>query len=71
MTPHMSASWRKLVGMALLWVALASLFRLSRDGTELGLSIPLLGFACFVAGLSLFADGFKRSVVADLQGTPR
>jgi predicted membrane channel-forming protein YqfA (hemolysin III family) len=67
MTKHMAAAWRRLVGIALLWVALAALFRMSRgDGAPQDVWISLFGFACFVLGLSLFADGFKRSIVADL-----
>ncbi len=66
MTKHMAASWRKLVGIALLWVALAALFRIAQAGGGLAPWLPLLGFACFAAGLSLFADGLKRSIVAEL-----
>lgn len=69
MTKQMAASWRKLVGIALLWVALAALIRTSQGvETALGQWLPLLGFACFAAGLTLFADGFKRTIVAGLQG---
>jgi len=65
MDENMAGSWRKLVGIALLWVALAVLFRLSQGGGAAeGPWMPLLGFACFAGGMSLFADGLKRSIVA-------
>ena len=68
MNEQMSASWRKLVGSALLWVALTALIRMTQEpGASLGIVAPLLSFACFAAGLLLFADGIKRSISADLR----
>lgn len=55
-----------MVGIALLWAGLASLVYVA---TASAASYPaslvaLLGFASFAAGLSFFADGLKRSIVA-------
>lgn len=70
MTKDMSASWRKLVGIALLWVALVAVFRMSQGGgADVNVWVPILGFICFVAGLLLFADGLKRSIVAELSSS--
>ena len=67
MTPQMAASWRKLVGIALLWIALAALFRVfESDGSAASIWVSVLGFGSFAAGLLLFANGLKRSIVAEL-----
>lgn len=63
----MAASWRKMVGVALLWFALASLAYLTRSVGQVTAWVALVGFAAFASGLLLFADGFKRSIVAELQ----
>jgi hypothetical protein len=64
----MAASWRKMVGIALLWFALATLVYVPPSaGSSSTPLIALLGFASFAGGLSLFADGLKRSIVAELR----
>ena len=67
LTETIAASWRKLVGIGLLWPALAALLYLPHSsGPSQSTVVALLGFAAFAAGLSLFADGLKRSIVAEL-----
>ena len=62
-----AASWRKLVGAALLWVGLSALVYVPQANAEVSTSlVAFLGFAAFSPGLLLFAEGFKRSVVAGL-----
>ena len=64
-TEKLAAAWRKMVGIALLWVALAALIATSRtSGPQPTVLLALLGFAAFAAGLWLFAEGVKRSIVA-------
>lgn len=63
----MGATWRKMVGIALLWVALASLVQVSNLDRSMAPFVAILGFAAFAGGLSLFADGLKRSIVAALR----
>jgi hypothetical protein len=60
-------SVRRLVGIALLWVALASLVCVPSAGGGAGAALAALGFLAFAAGLSLFADALKREVVASLR----
>lgn len=65
------ATWRKMVGIALLWVALAALVFTARgEAAYLLPYVAVLGFGCFAAGLSLFAEGLKRSIVAALACAP-
>jgi hypothetical protein len=68
MTTNMQASARKMIGIALLWAALASLvFMSTADGgiqTTIGC---VLGFLTFAIGLSLFSDGMKRVIVNRLR----
>jgi hypothetical protein len=60
-----AAAWRKMVGTALLWVALAVLVTIPASGeTPSRVLLSLIGFVSFATGLALFADGFKRSIVA-------
>jgi len=67
-TEPMAPSWRKMVGIALLWFALATLVYVPPSaGSSSTPLIALLGFASFAGGLSLFADGLKRSIVAELR----
>lgn len=62
--------WQKLVGIALLWAGLAALVHVAVDGEGVrGILVAALGFLAFAAGLQLFADGFKRELLARL-GTP-
>jgi len=62
-----AAAWRKMVGIALLWVALATLAYMPQAGSSLAVSlIALPGFLAFAAGLSLFAEGLKQSIVAEV-----
>jgi hypothetical protein len=66
------SSARRLVGIALLWVALASLVCVPSAGGGAGAALAALGFLAFAAGLSLFADALKREIVASLRAeTPR
>jgi hypothetical protein len=64
----MNAAVMKMVGTALLWVALAALVNVR----EHGVSLAMVGFASFAAGLGFFAEGLKRDIVAQLRGrSPR
>ena len=68
MDTQMKATWRKMVGTALLWVALGALvYSPSSGGGAKCAIIALLGFASFASGLALFADGIKRDIVEQLQ----
>ena len=68
MNTKMKAAWRKMVGTALLWVALSALvYSPSSGGGAKGAIIALLGFISFASGLALFADGLKRDIVEQLQ----
>jgi hypothetical protein len=68
MNAQMKASWRKMVGTALLWVALAALIYVpSSGGGARSVIVACLGFVCFASGLALFADGLKRDIVAQLR----
>ena len=61
MNMQMQAAWRKMVGTALLWVALAALVYVpSSSGGERAVIVAVLGFFSFCAGLALFTDGVKR-----------
>ncbi len=67
MNTQMKAAWRKMVGMALLWVALAALVYVpSHGGGAKGAIVACLGFITFASGLALFADGLKRDIVEQL-----
>ena len=68
MNPQMKATWRKMVGTALLWVALAALVYVpSSGGGAKGAIVACLGFFSFASGLALFANGLKRDIVAQLR----
>ena len=68
MNTQMKATWRKMVGSALLWVALAALVYVpSSGGGARGAIVACLGFLSFASGLALFADGLKRDIVAQLR----
>ena len=68
MNAQMKATWRKMCGTALLWVALACLIYVpSSGGGAKGAIIAVLGFFSFAAGLALFADGLKRDIVEPLR----
>jgi hypothetical protein len=68
MNTQMKATWRKMVGTALLWVALAALIYVpTSTGSAKGTIIALLGFVAFSSGLALFADGLKRDIVENLR----
>ena len=70
MNAKMQASWRKMVGVALLWAALASLVYVptAEGGTQTTI-VRVLGFFAFAIGLSLFAEGMKLDIVDHLQET--
>ena len=58
-----AASWRKLVGAALLWVGLSALVYVPQASAEVSTSlVAFLGFAAFISGLLLFAED-RKSVV--------
>ena len=64
MNTQMKATWRKMVGTALLWVAFAALIYIpSSGGGARGVIVAGLGFFSFASGLALFADGLKRDIV--------
>ena len=68
MNTQMKATWRKMVGTALLWVAFAVLIYIpSSGGGAKGVIVACLGFFSFASGLALFADGLKRDIVAQLR----
>jgi hypothetical protein len=68
MNTQMKATWRKMVGTALLWVALAALIYVpTSGGGARGAVIACLGFFAFASGLALFADGLKRDIVEQLR----
>ena len=68
MNTQMKATWRKMVGTALLWVAFAALIYMpSSGGGARGTIIAVLGFVSFASGLALFADGMKRDIVEQLR----
>ncbi len=57
-----------MVGIALLWVALASLTHNQSLGDHATVvAVACVGFFSFAAGLALFADGLKRDIVAQLR----
>ncbi|HEY6563446.1 MAG TPA: hypothetical protein VIY86_03070 [Pirellulaceae bacterium] len=64
----MKSTWRKMVGTALLWAALAALVYVPSSGDNAKASIvACLGFFSFASGLALFADGLKRDIVEQLR----
>ena len=68
MNTQMKATWRKMVGMALLWAALAALIYVpSSGGGAKGTIVACLGFLSFASGLALFVDGLKRDMVEHLR----
>ena len=68
MNTPMKATWRKMVGTALLWVGFAALIYMpSSGGGSRGVMVAGLGFLSFAAGLALFADGLKRDIVEQLR----
>ena len=65
---QMKSTWRKMVGAALLWVALAALVYVPfSGGAARGAIVACLGFFSFASGLALFADGLKWDIVAQLR----
>lgn len=68
MNTQMKSTWRKMVGTALLWAALAALVYVpSSGGGARGAVVACLGFISFATGLALFADGLKRDIVEQLR----
>ena len=68
MNTQMKATWRKMVGTALLWAALAALIYVpSSGGGARSTIVACLGFISFATGLALFADGLKRDIVEQLR----
>ncbi len=66
---RMKAMWRKLCGIALLWVGLAALVYVpwSSDGGAKSAVIAALGFFSFAGGLMLFVDALKYEIVEELR----
>lgn len=68
MNGQMKATWRKMVGTALLWAAFAALIYVpSSGGGAKSVVVACLGFVSFACGLALFADGLKRDIVEQLR----
>ena len=68
MNTDMKDTSRKMVGTALLWIALAALVYVpSSGGGARGVMVACLGFISFAAGLALFADGLKRDIVEQIR----
>lgn len=68
MNAQMRATWRKMCGTALLWVAFAALVYVpSSGGGAKGAIVTVLGFVSFAGGLALFTDGLKRDIVEQLR----
>jgi hypothetical protein len=68
MNALMKATWRKMVGTAMMWVALASIAYVATltDG-ELIASTACFGFFTFAIGLAVFADGVERQILARIE----
>lgn len=67
MTPH-AATWRQMVGVALVWVGLSALAYVSgATPSTPALWVSLLGFGTFAGGAFLFAEGTKLGIVAQLK----
>lgn len=62
--------WQKLVGIALLWVALAALVGVGAGRITGGLAqgVAVGGFLAFAAGLHLFAEGVQMQLLKRLDG---
>lgn len=68
MNAEMNATWRKMVGTALLWVAFSALVYVpSSVGDNRTVAIAVMGFLAFCSGLALFANGLKRDIVHALR----
>ncbi len=68
MTKQMKATWRKMVGTALLWVAFAAhIYVPSSGGDARGVMVACLGFFSFASGLALFTDGLNRDIEEQLR----
>lgn len=68
MNAKMQAAWRKMVGAALLWASLAALVYVpSLSGGERAVIVSVVGFICFCAGLTLFAEGVTLGVANRLR----
>jgi hypothetical protein len=68
MSAQTKAMWRKMVGAAIMCVALASIAYVTTltDG-ELVVSVACFGFFTFAIGLAVFADGVERRILARIQ----
>jgi hypothetical protein len=71
MNTQMKATWKKMCGTALLWVALAAIVYVpSSGGGGKAVIVAGLGFVAFALGLALFADGLKHDIVDQLRRQP-
>jgi hypothetical protein len=62
MTNEMSASWRKMVGVALLWTSFATLVYLTNSSADSkAIFVAVYGFFAFAAGVAFFENGMKRA----------
>jgi hypothetical protein len=64
-----AVAWRQMVGIALLWFALAALLHVAQADRSMQTAlVAVSGFLAFAAGLTLFATALRRAIVADLAG---
>lgn len=60
-------AWRHMVGIALLWLALATLVHLATGERAAGTAwLAVGGFLAFAAGVSLLAGALRRAIVQDI-----
>lgn len=60
-------AWRHMVGLALLWLALATLVHLATGEREAYTAwLAVGGFLAFAAGVSLVASALRRAIVQDV-----
>lgn len=64
---QMKPSWRKMVGVTLLWISLSAIVYVPTSGAgSLVIIVAILGFFSFAAGLVLFTEGIKRDIIEHL-----
>lgn len=60
-------AWRHMVGIALLWLALATLVHLAAGERAADMAwLAVGGFLAFAAGVSLLAGALRRAIVQDI-----
>lgn len=66
---NLSLSWRRLVGIALLWVALSALVYVpTSEGGLTGTLIAFLGFLAFSTGIVFLLEDLKRELLSRQDG---